>query len=98
MARGLWCGGADLAVSATASGLHSSRVVVFHRLEPRLGDGIGGSLDQRSTVAATAWIAYGAVAGVLIAFINRYLPRSGTLVHPAQTASLPSLSLALKKN
>lgn len=34
---------------------------------------------------------------MLIAFISRNLPRSGTLAHPAQTASVPALSLPLKK-
>lgn len=47
--------------------------------------------------AATAWLVYGAVAAVLIAIISRNLPRSGTLVHPTQAVSLPTLSLSLKK-
>ncbi|MBT9431267.1 YbfB/YjiJ family MFS transporter [Candidatus Sodalis endolongispinus] len=47
--------------------------------------------------AATAWLVYGAVAAVLIAFISRNLPRSGTLAHPAQTARVAALSLPLKK-
>ncbi|CAK8742043.1 hypothetical protein SODG_005361 [Sodalis praecaptivus] len=46
--------------------------------------------------AATAWLVYGAVAAVLIAIISRNLPRSGTLVHPTQAVSLPTLSLPLK--
>lgn len=47
--------------------------------------------------AATAWLVYGAVAAVLIAFISRNLPRNGTLAHPAQTARVAALSLPLKK-
>lgn len=40
---------------------------------------------------------YRHVAAVLIAIISRYLPRSGTLVHPTQAVSLSTLSLPLKK-